>query len=93
MRTTLQLDIWLQRYEEFVNAKNSKKTKELEHCFCHYISKLISPTSDSFLLIMSHNVSGIIVVDRDFSLFCYFFFFPNALFVCMLFFLLSFEYF
>ena len=29
--------IWLQSYEEFVNAKNNIKTKEFEHCFCQYL--------------------------------------------------------
>ena len=37
MQTPLQLDNWLQSYEEFVNAKNNIKTKEFEHCFCLYL--------------------------------------------------------
>ena len=42
-------NIWLQSYEEFVNAKNNINQQNLNN-----ISKTISPTSDSFLLIMSH---------------------------------------
>ena len=55
MQTPLQLDIWLQSYERFVNAKNSiyYKTKEFDTVFAN-ISKTTAPTSDSFLLIMSH---------------------------------------
>ena len=29
------MDIWLQSYEEFVNAKNN--IKQFEHCFCQYL--------------------------------------------------------
>ena len=53
MQTQLQLDIWLQSYEGFVNAKNNIKQKEFEYCFAN-ISKTTSLTSESFLLIMSH---------------------------------------
>ena len=53
MQTPLQLDIWLQSYEEFDNAKNSIKQRNWNAVFVN-ISKPISPTSDSFLLIMSH---------------------------------------
>ena len=55
MQTPLQLDIRLQSYEEFDNAKNNIKQKEFEPCFAN-ISRTTSPTSDSFLLIMSHIV-------------------------------------
>ena len=47
----LQFDIWLQ--DEFVNAKNNIKQRNC-NTVCAQISKPISPTSDSFLLIMSH---------------------------------------
>ena len=47
----LQLDIWLQSYEEFVNAKNNIKQRNWNTVFAN-ISKPISPTSDSFLLII-----------------------------------------
>ena len=53
MQTPLQLDIWLQSYEGFDNAKNKMKQRNLNTVFAN-ISKTISPTSDSFLLIMSH---------------------------------------
>ena len=36
------LDIWLQSYEEFVDAKNNIKQKELEHCFCQYLKTNIA---------------------------------------------------
>ena len=52
MQTPLQLDIWLQSYEGFENAKNKMKQRNLNNVFGN-ISKT-SPTSDSFLLIMSH---------------------------------------
>ena len=53
MQTPLQLDIWLQSSEEFVNIKNNIKQRNLNTIFAN-ISKTTSPTSDSFLLIMSH---------------------------------------
>ena len=53
MQTPLLLDIWLQSYEEFDNAKNSIKQRYLNSVFAN-ISKTALPTSDSFLLIMSH---------------------------------------
>ena len=53
MQTPLQLDIWLQSYEEFVNAKNNLKQRNWNTVSAN-ISKPISPTSDSFLLILSH---------------------------------------
>ena len=53
MQTPLQLDIWLQSYEGFDNAKNSIKQRNWNIVFRN-ISKPISPTSGSFLLIMSH---------------------------------------
>ena len=53
MQTPLQMDFWLQSYEGFVNAKNKTKQRNLNAVFAN-ISKTTSPTSDSFLLIMSH---------------------------------------
>ena len=47
------MDIWLQSYEEFVNDKNIIKQRNLNTVFAN-ISKAIWPTSNSFLLIMSH---------------------------------------
>ena len=52
MQTPLQLDIWLQSYEGFDHAKNNMKQRNLNTVFAN-ISKTLSPTSDSFLLIMS----------------------------------------
>ena len=52
MLTPLQLDNWLQIYEELVNAKNNIKQRNLNTVFAN-TSKSIFPTSDSFLLIMS----------------------------------------
>ena len=52
MQTPLQLDMWLQSYAGFDNAKNNIKQRNLNHVFAN-ISKTTSPTSDSFLLIMS----------------------------------------
>ena len=49
----LQLDIWFQSYEGFVNAKNNIKQRNLNTVHAN-ISKTIWPTSDSFLLIVSH---------------------------------------
>ena len=49
MQTPLQLDIWLQSYEGFVNAKNIIKQRNWNTVFAN-ISKPISPTSDSFPL-------------------------------------------
>ena len=40
MQTLLQLDIWLQCYEGFNNAKNNER-KEFEHCFCQYLKNNI----------------------------------------------------
>ena len=53
MQTPIQLDIWLQNYEGFDNTKNTMKQRNLNTVFAN-ISKTTSPTSDSFLLIMSH---------------------------------------
>ena len=50
MQTPLQLEIWLQSYEGFDNAKNNEKQRNLNAVSAN-ISKT---TSDSFLLIMSH---------------------------------------
>ena len=47
----LKLNIW--SYDEFINAKNNIKQKNLNTVFV-IISKTLSPTLDSFLLIMSH---------------------------------------
>ena len=44
---------YLEGYEEFVNAKNNIKQRNLNPVFAN-ISKTTFPTSDSFLLIMSH---------------------------------------
>ena len=49
----LELDIWLQSYVGFVNAKNNIKQRNSNTVYAN-ISKTTSPTSDSFLLIMSH---------------------------------------
>ena len=57
MQTPLQLDIWLQSYEWFINGKNNIKQRNLNTVFAN-ISKTTSPTSDSFLLIMSPILSG-----------------------------------
>ena len=53
MQTPLQLDIWLQSNAGFDNAKNNIKQRNLNPVFAN-ISKTTSPTSDSFLLIISH---------------------------------------
>ena len=53
MQTPIQLDIWLQSYAGFDNAKNNIKQRNLNPVFAN-ISITTSPTSDSFLLIMSH---------------------------------------
>ena len=53
MQTPLQLDIWLQSYDGFDNAKNNMKQRNLNTGFAN-ISKTTSPTSDSFHLFMSH---------------------------------------
>ena len=53
LQTPLPLDIWLQSYEEFVYVKNIIKQRNLNTSFAN-ISKTISPTSYSFLLIVSH---------------------------------------
>ena len=55
LQLPLQLDIWLQSSEEFVDDKNNKKQKNLTTVFVN-ISKTIFPTSDSFLVIMSQYV-------------------------------------
>ena len=52
MQTPWKLHIWLQSYEEFVDAKNNIKQKNLNTVLAN-ISKSISPTSDSFPLILS----------------------------------------
>ena len=52
MQTPLQLDIWFQSYEGFDNAKDTIKQRNMNTVFAN-ISKTW-PTSDSFLLIMSH---------------------------------------
>ena len=63
MQTPLQLDIWLQSYEGFDKAKNNMKQRNLNTIY-ENISKTTSPTSHSFLLIMSH----IYWWDREFHL-------------------------
>ena len=52
IQTPSQLNIWLQRYEQFFKVKNNVKHKNLSPLLaCN--SKSIYPTSDSFPLIMS----------------------------------------
>ena len=53
MQTPLQLSIWLQSNKQSIIAENNIKQKNLDPFFAN-ISKAIFPTSDSFLLIMSH---------------------------------------
>ena len=53
MQNPLQLDIWLQSYAGFENAKNNIKQRNFNPVYAN-ISKTTSPTSDSFLLIMLH---------------------------------------
>ena len=53
----LKLDIWLQR--EFVDSKNILKQKNLNIVYAN-ISNSIFPTSDSFLLIMSHIIMNVV---------------------------------
>ena len=60
----LQLDIWLQNYDGFDNAKDNMKQRNLNTVFAN-ISKPTSPTSDSFLLIMSHMSAGIVQTVRQ----------------------------
>ena len=64
MQTPLQLDIWLQSHEGFVNAKTI--LKNLITVFANF-SKRTSPTSDSFLLIMSHIVMTKYWCNRSFG--------------------------
>ena len=42
MQTPSQLDIRLQSYDEFDNAKNNIKQKEFEHCFWQYLKNNIA---------------------------------------------------
>ena len=49
----ITIGIWLQSYEEYSNAKNNIKQWNLNTVFAND-SQTIWPTSDSFLLIMSH---------------------------------------
>ena len=56
------ITIWLRSYEGFDNAKINIKQRNFNTVFAN-ISKSIWPTSDSFLLIMSHNI-------HNTSLFC-----------------------
>ena len=58
------MDIWLQSYEEFVIAKNNIKQRNLNTVFAN-ISKPMLPTSDSFLLIMSHILSWDILFSAE----------------------------
>ena len=51
VQTPLQLDIWLQSYEGYDNAKHNMKQRHLKTVFAN-ISKTSSPTSDSFFVIM-----------------------------------------
>ena len=52
-QTPLQLDILLHSYDGFDNAKNNMKQRYFNTVFAN-ISKTTFPTSDPFLLIMSH---------------------------------------
>ena len=52
-KTPLQLDIWIQSYEGFVNAKNNIKQRNLNTVFAN-ISKRRLLESDSLPVIMSH---------------------------------------
>ena len=52
MQTPLKLDIWLQSKRN-LSMQDNIKQDNLNTIFAS-ISKTISPTSDSFLLIMSH---------------------------------------
>ena len=63
MQTLLTLDIWLQSYEEFVTLKNNIRQKNLKTVFDN-ISNAISPTSDSFILIMSHVIIIVMIKDQ-----------------------------
>ena len=62
IQTPSQSDIWFQRYELFLKFKNNVKHKNLSP-FKACNSKSIFPTSDSFLLIMSHIPKGRYVVN------------------------------
>ena len=42
MQAALQLDFCLQSYEEFVNAKNNIKQRNLNTCFCQYLKNNIA---------------------------------------------------
>ena len=53
MQAPLQLDIWLQSYEGFDNAKNNIKQRNLNTVFAN-ISKTTFPTSTQFFSIMWH---------------------------------------
>ena len=48
MQTSLQLDIWLQSYEGFDNARNNMKQRNFNTGFAN-ISETTSPTSGSFI--------------------------------------------
>ena len=43
MHTPLELDIWLQTYEQFIKAENTMKQKDFKSFFAN-ISKIISAT-------------------------------------------------
>ena len=47
MQTPLQLDVWLQSYEEFVGAKNNMKQRNLNTVIAN-ILKTIYPTHSSW---------------------------------------------
>ena len=61
MQTPLQLDNWLQSYEGFDIAINNRKQRNVNTVLAN-ISKSTSPTSDSFLLIISH-IGYLIILD------------------------------
>ena len=53
MQILLELDISLQSYEQYIDAENNVKQKNLNSFFVN-ISKTTPATSDSCPLIMSH---------------------------------------
>ena len=68
MQTPLQLDIRLQSYERFVNAKKKRtKKKESDHCFGQYLKNNIA---DIRLISLDH-VTNTIICDPSKSTSCY----------------------
>ena len=56
MQTPLELNIWLQSCETFINSQNNMKQTNLDSFFTNIsiVSIVLSVTSDSFPLIISH---------------------------------------